>query len=370
MHSFLKRLAISLPFVRDLVKSRSDLLAHRDTILAEKEQLSHELAELQSKHDELHAMTKHLAVELSAGPTEAHFIQRQVSDAPRIAYVSVVKNEEERIYFHLNYYRNLGIRDFFLCNHGSTDGTRDLISRFASENPDLTIVELFDPTPGHYQGARMTALADLAYSSGCNWILPVDADEILQSKSDTWGLHELLSHPACARAEFGHVYIPVLNYLPTPGDKHDVANPFLKLSHREKQCSETWPPKVLIKWCRGMLITEGNHDVLRISAEIRVPENPLYHAHFPYISIEQVRKRIVKGGLAYQETPEFRDKGEMDWHWSEAYAQYQVKGEQLLEEMFHSFYEKSRELAYQPLDPAAFESNLSAFHAEFSAVSV
>jgi Glycosyl transferase family 2 len=328
------------------------------TLVAENNSFRQVLSDVQSAHHELKLQAQKrapLLEELEARKNEEVIIRRERKGL-RIAYVTAVRNEQERIYHHLNYYYLIGIRDFFLCDHGSTDGTAALIERFRLENPDANVVCVFDPTPGHYQGIRMTVLADLAYSYGCDWILALDADEILLSRDGLPDLEAFIAHEELRNKQYGHVLLPLVNYLPTTKDPVKESNPFLRLKFRENndcQAEIWWPPKVFAKWRRGMFIGEGNHEIIGLTERIDLLENPLYLAHFPYSTMDQVVAKVVKGGRSFEHAPELGPL--IGWHWKEAYEQYQLKGEQAIYDWFDGWHRDASQLSFHPLEAAWFK---------------
>jgi hypothetical protein len=327
------------------------------TLVAENNSFRQVLSDLQSAHHELKLQAQKrapLLQELEARKDEEVITRRQRKGL-RIAYVAVVRNEQERIYHQLNYYYLIGIREFFLCDHGSTDSTAALIERFRLENPDANVVRFFDPTPGHYQGMRMTVLADLAYSYGCDWILALDADEILLSRDGLPDLEAFIARRELRNKQYGHVLLPLVNYLPTTKDPIKESNPFLRLKFRENidcQAEIWWPPKVFVKWRRGMSIGEGNHEIIGLTERIDLSENPLYLAHFPYSTMDQVVAKVVKGGRSFEHAPEFGPL--IGWHWREAYEQYQLKGEQAIYDWFDGWHRDAGQLSLHPLEAAWF----------------
>lgn len=340
-----------------LLKSAEGQRLQISTLLAENHSIRAVCHDLQAAHHQLKVQAQEnvsLLHELEVRKNEEVLIRRETNE-PRVAYVTVVRNEEDRIYHQLNYFYMIGVRDFFLCDHGSTDNTAALIERFRSENPDAGVISLFDPTPGHYQGIRMTVLADLAYSHGCDWILALDADEILLSNDGLPDLNSFVTQESLRDKKYGHVFLPLVNYLPTSADPSGESNPFLRLQYRENSDCKAeifWPPKVLVKWRRGMFIDEGNHDIKGLTEALTVDHNPLYLAHFPYANIDQVVDKVVKGGRAFEEAPEFSST--IGWHWKEAYEQYLLKGEEAIYDWFDSWQRDAGHLSHQPLDPAWF----------------
>ncbi len=100
---------------------------------------------------------------------------RHLSPRPHeIRLVCVLRNESSQLGAFLEYYRNIGIKDFFFIDNESTDNTREILV----EQPDVT---LWSAT-GSYKAARYgidwVNWVLMRYCAGV-WVLVVDADELL-----------------------------------------------------------------------------------------------------------------------------------------------------------------------------------------------
>lgn len=99
---------------------------------------------------------------------------RAISDDKKeIRLFSVMQNEELRLPYYFEYYRRMGVTQFFVIDNASTDGTQ----KFLLEQPDCCVFY----TDKNYAERRfgvewVNTLLD-AYGDG-RWILMVDADEI------------------------------------------------------------------------------------------------------------------------------------------------------------------------------------------------
>lgn len=91
-----------------------------------------------------------------------------------ILLFSTVRNEHVRLPYFLEYYRKLGIAQFFIVDNGSTDGTTE----FLSSQPDVTLYF----TKASYKSARFGVdwlnWLQRKFGHG-HWTLVVDADEFL-----------------------------------------------------------------------------------------------------------------------------------------------------------------------------------------------
>jgi glycosyltransferase involved in cell wall biosynthesis len=310
------------------------------------EQLEKEIEKLRFEREAYWAENRQLKKKLTASSLD------QSTDHVRVAYVTMVKNSERMICYHLNYYRNLGIRDFFICDNGSTDRTRALIRQFQNENTDLRIVVLEDPTVGYYQSARMNALVSLAFDYGCNWILPVDDDEILCSSEGAFNLPQFISSRIASDTDAGTINIPCCEYVPSDDDQSTEKNPFLRVRNRESGFSKP-NQTVLVRWKKGLVLAQGNHRVSGAARQLLPDNNPLYIAHFPYLDLEHVRHKILQGALAYEAAPDLLPT--MGMHWKLFYSRFKRDGDAALTELLDEFKSSKSKLITQPLPANMFD---------------
>lgn len=98
---------------------------------------------------------------------------RTSSIGPRdVIVVAVLRNECVRLPYFLRYYRDLGVRHFFMVDNGSTDGSRE----YLAEQEDVSLWS----TKASYKAARFGAdwlnWLLFRYARG-HWILALDVDE-------------------------------------------------------------------------------------------------------------------------------------------------------------------------------------------------
>ena len=248
----------------------------------------------------------------------------------KIAYVTMVKDENDIIYYQLNYYKNIGFKDFYIMDNGSTDGTLELIKQFISENPNLKIHLEIDPTVDYWQYIRMNKLSNLAHSEGCDWILPVDADELLfhnESFTD-FNIYDFLNNID----DGDYIKFHWWYYRPTDNDDENEKNTFLRINHRDNQ-QQSSQTKVLVKWKSGMEICQGNHN-LHNEAQYKEINNLSYkisYAHFWKRSKEQIRKKIINLGEGYRNL-QYLNTGHFD-----IYQMYLGAGDSYLESVLNQY---------------------------------
>jgi len=96
------------------------------------------------------------------------------------AYITCIKDEEDLIFYNLIYHYNIGIRDFYIIFNNSNSETRKQVNKFSILKFDANVYTENDNDIAYLQAIRLKRLADMAYNNGCDWIIPIDADEILK----------------------------------------------------------------------------------------------------------------------------------------------------------------------------------------------
>jgi hypothetical protein len=212
----------------------------------------------------------------------------------RLVAVSVVKNEADIIEPFVRH--TLAWADRHLVfDHDSTDGTREILTALRREG--LPVALFCDDAPGHLQQARSNYLTRIAAEvHGADWVLPLDADEILCGP----GRGELES--ALTRAGPGApVSLPLLDYCTTPSDDATEGNPVLRLRHCQQQPSPTrkiFLPRPLAL-DRELITGKGSHAIYRGGDALHneaLPEGFLL-AHLALRSPEHQVLRVVRAEL-------------------------------------------------------------------------
>jgi hypothetical protein len=211
---------------------------------------------------------------------------------------------------------------------------------------------LEDPSIGYYQSARMTALASLAFEYGCNWILPVDDDEILCSSGGSLNLPSFILSHFAADPRPAYIEIPRCEYVPSERDNPAEKNPFLRLRHRESKTSRR-NQTVLIRWQKGLSIAQGNHRVSGGASILLSTGNPLYVAHFPYLDVEHIKEKIIQGALAYDAAADLYPT--MGMHWKLFYKRYKEHGDKAFVDLLNEFKASKTPLVEMPLHEAMFK---------------
>ena len=89
--------------------------------------------------------------------------------------VMLVRDEQDIVLTTIEHLLRQGLAGILVADHGSTDGTWELLRDAALRDPRVHVLR--DAEPGFYQGAKTSYLARQAWRAGADWVVPVDADE-------------------------------------------------------------------------------------------------------------------------------------------------------------------------------------------------
>ena len=155
----------------------------------------------------------------------------------KLVAVSIVKNEADIIETFVRHTRVL-VDHHLIFDHASTDGTRQILAALVREGLPLSLFT--DDSLGNLQQLRSNHLTRLAGTDHqADWVLPLDADEILVIPDRAALEQELAGCPAGRPLR-----VPLINYYPTAIDDPAEVNPVRRLRHRARALLRT--PKVFV----------------------------------------------------------------------------------------------------------------------------
>ncbi len=216
------------------------------------------------------------------------------------------ENEEEDI-LETFIRHNLNYLDFLvLADNGSTDNSRKIINKLIREGLSLCVIS--ESRLAHNQDYRITNLyRRVATSLFPEFIVPIDADELIQSPSKESFINSLQNIP-----KNGIGLYPWKTYIPEPTNTSHLLSNF---KYRRKKENPQYF-KIILRTSGSvnyqLKINQGSHGVTNKNGEIPSVElSDICLAHFPIRSINQLFKRILLGWLGVLERFQSKDtKGE------------------------------------------------------------
>lgn len=211
----------------------------------------------------------------------------------KLVAVSIVKNEADIIEAFVRHTR-AWVDHHLVFDHDSTDGTRQILAALVKEGLPLTIYS--GDHVANLQEARSNHLARLGFSEfGADWVLPLDADEILVAASRV----ALEAAFAAAPAEMP-VSVLLRNYSPCTEDDTTERNPVRRLRYRKSGAGTTM--KVFVPRSIGLrgdiAAGKGNHALYRGDEKLTAHALPdVSLAHFALRSAEQQVLRVATAEL-------------------------------------------------------------------------
>ncbi|MBL8311169.1 MAG: glycosyltransferase family 2 protein [Burkholderiales bacterium] len=226
---------------------------------------------------------------------------------------------------HLSLFDHLLILD-----HASTDSTTDILRALVAEGLPLTVHR--DESLAFQQGPRTTVLAREAFRTlRADYVLPVDADEMLRTSSRQALETSLASIPA---GQCGQ--IAWQNYVVTEEDDFAELNPVARITHRPAIEPNPTRNVVLTPYMMGderWEVAPGNHWLAMqthrgMFAAKMQPLPDLSYAHFAIRSEAQLHQKVFLGWLsarlqnpaAIQEAGASNVSGAYSWHWRHLFA--------------------------------------------------
>lgn len=230
----------------------------------------------------------------------------------------LIRNEADIIRQNLDYHRAQGVDRFLIMDHGSVDGTLDILRAYERKG----MVEIFhQDDPGYYQSRWVSWMARRARTHWrADWVINNDADEFwwpLQGDLKT----ALASVPSgvdvlCAERH---------NYRPLGHCSESVLEAmFFREARSVNALGEPLQPKACHRGHHAVEVTQGNHHAHFPGSVCQEQGAPLEIFHFPVRSVSQIERKIRTGGRAYELSPGL-SKG-MGHAWRALYSELREQG--------------------------------------------
>jgi len=217
----------------------------------------------------------------------------------RLSGITMLRNEADVAEAFVRH--NLSILDGIVAiDHGSVDGTGEILARLRQEGLPLTVLR--DASPGFFQAERLTSLArQVLVRDGADFVFPLDADEFLKASSRA-ELERVLADVEPSSNAIMHW----LTYVPE--SFADAGMPAL-IHRRRTEAHGSYKCVVAREFTvrKSWYIASGNHLVGDLESDkaprhLRLPSSVIALAHCPVRSRRQLERKIVMGYLSHLAT--------------------------------------------------------------------
>ena len=186
----------------------------------------------------------------------------------------IVRNEDDIIQSTIEHNIEKGISGFIITNNGSTDKTRQILSKIPE------VLKIYDePSVLNDHSAIMTKMAREAAEYNPDWVLNIDSDEF-------WNGIDALKKETNEVLEVFKLYH---HFTIQDNDSFNVNNfPYYL------DCGLTRPnPRIIHKPSKNIIINHGNHGVSNYKGEI-TPIDKIHINHYCIRSLNQFKKKTEK----------------------------------------------------------------------------
>jgi Glycosyl transferase family 2 len=225
----------------------------------------------------------------------------------RLVMTVMVRDEADIIVAWVEHHHAQGVDLVIATDNGSVDGTTEILQAYA----DLGIVELHhDPVHRKQQNVVVTTMARRACTEyGADWVINADADEFWIPRDKSLTLRSALEATPLSLNSFS---VPVVNLVGPPARRGSGID---RLCWRDLRSNEqlrdvgiyAQPTDDAVH--RGdpdIVVAQGNHFVSLPSTGQPDPAVGLEVLHLPWRSWEQLERKVVQAGQAYESNPDLR----------------------------------------------------------------
>lgn len=221
----------------------------------------------------------------------------------KLVMTLLVRNEVDILEDNLDYHLAQGVDFVIVTDHGSSDGTSELLRAYERQG---AVRVLREEGYEHHQSRRVTRMAQLALTEhAADWVIHNDADEFWWPLSGS--LRDVFDS---IPDEYGQIEVTRrFNFLPS----RDTAGPFYsRLIHREVRSfglgGAPLEPKTAHRPHPEVTVAPGNHWISGGDLRPSPIADMLQIFHFPMRSYQQFERKVVQIGNGY-ESLDFRSPG-------------------------------------------------------------
>lgn len=224
------------------------------------------------------------------------------------AVIMMFRDEADILAHSLKHWYKIGIRDFYLCDNGSADGSLELAHSTMRELQGVHYKIILDQRTNWPGKEVINSLIADARKDGCDWLFPCDADEFLclEFAFSEW-LNNLSGwYPS-------NQFYGELRYLNIMPDGRE----YWQEPHR----------KVFGIFGEGDVVSMGNHLIENKSPNIFTNS---YYRHYSMRSYPQFKRKMENYMIAFNQLP-FKDHPH-----AVSYQQWQKEGEPYLQNLWNT----------------------------------
>ena len=230
------------------------------------------------------------------------------------AVLMMFRDEADILRKCLDHWYALGVRNFYLCDNGSVDDSREIVADFFTFN-QLNGTAYIDRATD-WPGRRViNTLKEKALNDGCDWLFPADADEFLCLPDG----HTIESWIAQYPTITAWGELPYLNILPNGREYWQEP--------QRKACG-------YIDYC--MTISMGNHLIEGVAPILGM--GGAYYKHYPVRSYEQFKRKLINYMIAFHQSPH------QDHPHAQAYKVWVVEGERYIQDRYDALLNKDEDV--------------------------
>jgi hypothetical protein len=212
----------------------------------------------------------------------------------RLVLTLLVRDERDVIEENLGFHLECGVEFVIATDHGSTDGTEEVLRRYERRGVLRLLHAGGEPFAQERLVTRMARLAAVEHDA--DWLVHCDADEFWWTEGG-----DLKAVLAGVPDEVGVVLAQRTNFRPAPGSAGRPFHERMVVRELESRnpLGRLLPPKVAHRATPDAVLAPGNHGLVA-PALAATHDAPVEVLHFPVRSYEQLRRKVVQGTAALE----------------------------------------------------------------------
>lgn len=207
----------------------------------------------------------------------------------KIAYISVVRDDTDVFKYNIRYYKNIGVKDFYIMLHLPSKKLLSDTEDLKRELPECNFFFVVNNNEVHRYDENLKVLTDRAHKDGCTWMLPSDADELLILKKHL-NIYDFISESNLDNNQYVSLLFSWRDYIlhdPVPENE----NPFTFIKYIKNDYAIQ--SKCMAKIRHNAMFVPGAHYVFDCKNQIIIDKDVAEYVHFPYRNKKQYIDKIM-----------------------------------------------------------------------------